>query len=137
MKYLANMKYLVNVVLLALLTGLLSSCELIAARAASEFNLAVTPDSLSVARGAEGTLTVAVTRTVNLTVLPLPISVSLDEAPAGVSAEAISIEPSDDSETMTIKVAESAAVGGPVKLELVATNTMVTKQATVNLTITD
>jgi hypothetical protein len=63
--------------------------------------------------------------------------VSLDEAPAGVSAEAISIEPSDDSETMTIKVAESAAVGGPVKLELVATNTMVTKQATVNLTITD
>jgi hypothetical protein len=131
------MKYLANVVLLALLTGLLSSCELIAARAASEFDLAVTPDSLSVARGAEGTLTVAVTRTVKLTILPLPISVSLDKAPTGVSAEAISIEPSDDSETMTIKVAESAAVGGPVKLELVATNTMVTKQATVNLTITD
>jgi hypothetical protein len=129
------MKRLVNVIALAILGGLLSSCGLLATRVASEFNLAVTPDSLSIVRGAEGTITIAVTKAVNLDVLPVPISVSLDEAPTGVSAESITIEPSDDSEPMIIKVAENAAVGGPVKLELVATNGIVTKQATVNLTI--
>lgn len=129
------MKRLVNVIAVVLFVGLLSSCELLAARAVSEFNLAVTPDNLSVARGAEGTITIEVTRTVNLDVIPLSIAVSLDEAPTGVSAESITIEPSNDSETMTIKVASNATVGGPVKLELVATNGIVTKQATVNLTI--
>jgi hypothetical protein len=129
------MKQLMNVIALAMLVGLLSSCGLVASRLASEFNFTATPDSLSIARGSEGTITIEATRTVNLDVIPLSISVSLDEAPTGISAESITIEPSDDSETMTIKVAANAAVGGPVKLELVATNGIVTKQATVNLTI--
>jgi hypothetical protein len=129
------MKRIVNVFVVATLVGLLSSCGLVASRLASEFNFTVTPDSLSIARGAEGTLTIEVTRTVNLDVIPLSISVSLDEAPTGVSSESITVESSDDSETMTIQVAANAAVGGPVKLELVATNGIVIKQVTVNLTI--
>lgn len=126
---------LLTVLTLPLLAGLLSACGAELAAGAVIFEMAAEP-SVSVARGGSNTVEVTVIRFSAIPVGPA-VNLTLEQAPQGVSFDALSVPTGTTSAKFTVKVAPEVAVGGPTKLRLKGTNGVTTKTAEFELTVTE
>lgn len=120
----------------ALLAGALTSCGEVAVLAAMQFELTVTPAELRVRPGEQGQFTVKVKRRLPNGVSPVPILVAVSGLPAGVTADPVTLAPGQSEATLTVRVGAAAIPGGPVNLAVQGRAGLVTKAATVALTVT-
>ena len=123
---------LVCVAALALLVGVLSSCEMLVARAASDFSLSVEPQTLELRRGESAQVKVVISRPVDLA--PLPVNVRLDDPPSGVTAAPVAIEAGDNDGVLELQV-DAAAPLGEVTLEIFGSNSLAAQTAELSLTV--
>lgn len=100
------------------------------------FNVSLDPEALSVAQGQEGTITVTISHLVPIDVVPMPITVQIHDAPDYMTSEQLDIPAGISSDELTFTVAQGAPIGGPVTIEVRASNGMTTKALSFELTVT-
>jgi hypothetical protein len=120
----------------AALVLVLSSCEALLLGAATDFNIKVETPEVTVVKGGTGKVSVSVSQTSPINVLPTPIELSLHNPPAGVTADALSIPSGIDKDDLILQVSADAVAGGPTEVTLRASNGLKTKEVTFKLTIT-
>lgn len=115
------------------LAVLVSGC----ASLAMDFRVALDPTSISVARGAEGEVTVSISHLIPIDVVPLPITAEIHDPPAFVTATELSIPAGIKSDELTFTVAADAPIGGPTTIEVRTSNGLTTKEQTFELTVVE
>lgn len=91
------------------LTLVLVGCEQVALEATKRFNVRLEPETLTIARGSEGTTTVTITPVTGFDLGSEEAVVTLISPPAGISAETLTIPAGISSRPLTIRVAATAA----------------------------
>jgi len=119
----------------ALLGAALTSCGEVAVVAAMQFELSVTPAQLTVRSGEQGQVTVKVKRLLPNGVSPVPILVVVNGPPVGVTVDPVTVAPGQSEAILTVRVNGTAVPGGPVNLTLQGKAGLLTKTATVALTV--
>jgi hypothetical protein len=130
------MKKMFVAVYLSVLIVVLSGCEALLLGAATDFNIKVETPEVSIARGSTGKVSLSVSQTSPVNVLPTPIELSLHNPPTGVTADSLSIPSGIDKDDLIIQVSADAQEGGPSEVTIRASNGLKTKEVTFNLTIT-
>jgi hypothetical protein len=120
------------VVCMLLFTLLLSGC----ADLLTGFNIKVETPEVTIAKGGTGKVTLSVSQTSPINVLPTPTEIELHNAPTGVSAQSLSIPSGIDKDDLIVEVSNEAAEGGPTDVTIRASNGLKTKEVTFKLTIT-
>lgn len=118
------------VVALALIAVLAGCTSLV-----MNFNVALDPEALSVAQGADGEITVTISHLIPIGVVPMPITIEIHDPPAYVSAEPLEIPAGIASDELLFSVAAGAPIGGPVAIEVRASNGMSTKELSFELKV--
>lgn len=122
----------VAVCLVAALVPLtLTSC----ATLVMDFNVTLTPTALSVAAGQEGEVTVTISHLIPIDVVPMPITVTIHDPPDFITSQVLDMPAGITSDELTFTVAPGAPLGGPVIVEVRASNGMKTKELTFELTV--
>ncbi|MDQ3459827.1 MAG: Ig domain-containing protein [Deinococcota bacterium] len=119
--------------LVVLVAAFLAACNggTSAPPGSGDFQLSLTPASLSVARGAVATTTVTLERSGGFTGA---VSVSLHNPPAGISAAPLTIPADAVSAELTLSAASSAA-SGPASLTVQGSSGNVSRMASLALTV--
>lgn len=127
------------VVVLGVLAALaLSGCGALVATAAMDFDISLEPSEVTATPGSEVEITVKVSYLVPLEVFPLPLIVTLHDAPDYVSAEELEIPPGITEDELTLSIDPDAFIGETEKnLTVRATNGMKTKEASFRLTVVE
>lgn len=116
------------------LVAVLGGCGLIATQLATDFSLGVEPEEVTIAPGGSAEVRVSIDRIVPIDVVPVPILVTLHDAPEDVSAEDLELPSGIDADELEI-VVDGDAEPRVVELTVRATNGLKTKDSTVLLTI--
>lgn len=119
-----------------LATLALSGCGTLLLGASTQFDLALEPTAARAAPGGEARVGVTISKLVPVDVVPLPVTVTLEDAPAGVRADDLVFGPGENRKTLVVRVDASVALGGPYTLRVVASNGVVTKERPFELTVT-
>lgn len=98
---------------------------------AADFTLTATPSSLTVRRGASGTVTIGITRTGTLAD---PVALTVTGLPTGVAAAFSPASATGASSVLTLSVS-STAVGGTYPLTVTGTSGTLRRTAAVSLTV--
>jgi hypothetical protein len=93
---------------LLVLVFMLSGCEQLALEASKRFTVELTPASLTLTRGSQGTTTVTIKPITGFDLGSEAATVSLVKPPTGVSADPLSIAAGISGRDLTIRVATSA-----------------------------
>jgi hypothetical protein len=101
--------------------------------ATPDFALSVSPTSLSIARGANGTSTITVTRTGGFTDA---VSLGASGLPAGVTANPNPSPATGNSSVLTLSASSTATLGAAT-ITVTGTGGSLTRTTTVNLTVND
>lgn len=119
-----------------LVVMLLSGCELLLLDAAMDFNLKLEPEQTTITHGSSQSVKVKVSRILPVNVAPIPISVTLYNAPGGITLEGEQVDiPSGlDERDLTIHVADTTKLGN-YELTIEGTTGSKTKQTKLKLTI--
>lgn len=108
-----------------LLTGLLllaalSACATLGNAAAKRFGIGLEPDEIDIAAGASGQVEISIKPLTGVDLAPAEAIVTLRNAPAGISAEELTI-PAFVADTLTVNVASSVALtpeGEPLEVKV-------------------
>jgi hypothetical protein len=126
---------LAALVVVVLLVPALGGCGLLLAQVATDFSFTVETPSIQVAPGAWAPVHVKVKRALPVDVVPLPVTVSLHDPPAGVSAAPLTLPSGIDEDDLILTVQAGTPAGGPFAVKVRATNGTKTHEATVRLTV--
>lgn len=102
---------------------------------AMDFRVTLDPTTVSVARGAEGEITVTISHLIPIDVVPMPVTVEIHDPPAYLTSSELTIPAGIKSDELTFTVAGDAPLGGPTTIEVRASNGMTTKELTFELTV--
>lgn len=127
------MKVARGLVLALGLVGLLSACGLAEVVAVVNFDLRVESPDVTARRGREEPVSVSVVR---LSPVAPEVALSLQDPPAGVSAEDVIVPGAQSNGILKVKVTADAATGTH-QLTVKGTGALVTKTAQFNLKVTD
>jgi len=100
-----------------------------------DFKVTLDPVAVTVAQGADGEVTVTIGHLIPIDVVPLPITIEVHDPPSFLTADPLEIPAGIDSDEFRFSVAANAPVGGPVTIELRASNGMTTKETSFELTV--
>ncbi len=101
-----------------------------------DFNITLEPTEISVAAGGEGEITVTISHLIPLGVVPMSVTVEIHDPPDYITSEPLTIPSGISSDELTFTVDASAPIGGPLTIEVRASNGMKTKETSFELTIT-
>lgn len=121
----------VSLAVTAVLVAFLAGCTSLVLN----FNVSLDPVALSVAQGADGEVTVTISHLIPINVVPMPITVEINDPPAYLTAEPLEIPAGITSDELRFSIAAGAPLGGPVTIEVRAGNGMTTKELSFELTI--
>lgn len=102
---------------------------------AMDFRVTLEPTTITVARGAEGEITVSISHLIPIDVVPMPITVEIHDPPDYLTSSELTIPAGIKSDELTFTVAGDAPQGGPMTIEVRASNGMTTKELTFELTV--
>lgn len=123
-------------VAMTILVPALGGCGLLLAQVATEFSFTVETPSVQIAPGAFAAVHVKVSRVLPIDVSPLPVTVSLYQAPGGVSAPPLALPPGIDEDDLIVAVKAGTPPGGPYAVRVRASNGQKTHEDEFRLTIT-
>lgn len=120
------------VVLVLVVAGLLAGCPSLL----MDFRVTLDPTEISVPQGGEGEISVTIGHLIPVDTVPMSITVEIHDPPDYLTSQPLTIPAGITTDELTFMVDAAAPLGGPVTVEVRASNGLKTKETTFQLTIT-